>query len=59
MQIVGGDLKAELSPGIGIERLSVGIHTWLVEAVADVTEICDTQHELQKTPEKQVTHRTP
>ena len=27
MQIVGGDFNAELGPGIGIERLSVGPHT--------------------------------
>ena len=27
MQIVGGDVNAELGPGIGIERPSVGMHT--------------------------------
>ena len=27
MQIVGGDFNAELRPGIGIERFSVGMHT--------------------------------
>ena len=28
MQIVGGDFNAKLGPGIGIERLSVGPHTF-------------------------------
>ena len=27
IQIVGGDLNAELGPGIGVERVSVGPHT--------------------------------
>ena len=42
--------------GIGIERLSVGMHTLnesnsrgdLVEAVADATEVCGTQHDVQQ-----------
>ena len=67
IQFVGGDFNAGLGPGIGVERVSVGTHTlkegnkrgdwmnqWLMmqNFVAPSTTY-------RKTPEKQVTHRTP
>ena len=55
IQIVGGDFNAELGPGDGVERVSVGPHTQrgeqkrrLVETVADDTQLHSTQHDVQK-----------
>ena len=49
IRIVGGDFNAELGPGFGVERVSVGPHTRgeqerrLDEAMADATEV-DRKH---------------
>ena len=64
IQIVGGDFDAELGPGFAVERVSVGPHTLkqerrLDEAIADDRKLHSTQHDVQKTLEKQATHRTP
>ena len=67
MKIVGGDFNAELGPGDGIERVSVGPHTrkegnkrgdwmkqWLM--IQNSTAV-NTMY--RKTPEKQAIYRTP
>ena len=55
IQIVGGDFNAELGPGIGVERISVGQHTlnegnkrgdWM--KLDDATEALRGQHNVQK-----------
>ena len=55
IQIVGGDVNAELGPGIGIERISVGQHT-LSEGNQEAVH---SQHNVQKNTRKQATHMTP
>ena len=50
IQIVGGDFNAELGPGYGERRLD--------EAMADVTKLHSTQHDVQKKRLKS-TYRTP
>ena len=67
MKIVGGDFIAELGPGYGVERVSVGPHTikggnkrgdwmkqWLM--IQNFTAL-NTMY--RKTPGKQATYRTP
>ena len=67
MQIVGGDVNAELGPGIGIERPSVGMHTlnksdsrgdWLEQWLM-LQKFVALNTTYKKTPEKQITYRTP
>ena len=60
--IVSGDFNAELGPGYGVERVSVGPHSQreqerkLDEAMSGDTKLHSTQHDEQKkTPEKQTT----
>ena len=56
IQIVAGDFNADLGPGIGVERVSVGPHTLkesnrrgrLDKAVADATDIRCAEHNVQK-----------
>ena len=53
---MGSDFNAELGPGIGTERKSVGmVHTqrgkqkrWLVEKLADAKRLLRPQHDIQK-----------
>ena len=65
VQIVGGDFNAELGPGYGVERVSVGPHTlkegnkrrdwmkqWLIQNFTALNTMC------RKTFEKQVTNRS-
>ena len=67
MQIVGGDFNAELGPGIGTERLSVGPHTlkesnsrgdWLKQWLM-LPKLVALNTMYRKTLEKQVTYKTP
>ena len=55
MKIVGGDFNAELGPGDGIERVSVGPLT-RSEGIQNSTAV-NTMY--RKTPEKQAIYRTP
>ena len=67
MQIIGGDFNAELGPGIGVERTSVGQHTlkeansrgdWMKQWLMTQRLVAlNTMY--RKTPEKQTTYRTP
>ena len=67
LQIVGGDVNAELGPGIGIERLSVGPHTfkesnrrgdWVKQWLM-LQKFVALNTMYRKTHEKQATYRTP
>ena len=66
IQIVG-DFNAELGPGVGVERVSVGSHTlkegtkrgdWMKQC-AMIQNFTALNTMYRKTLEKQATHRTP
>ena len=60
IQIVGGDFNAELGPGIGIERISVGLHSQRSKQLSEGNqEAVHSQHNVQKNTRKQATHMTP
>ena len=65
--IIGGDFNAELGPGIGIERTSVGQHTlkeankrgdWMKQWLM-TQKLVALNTMYKKTPAKQLTYRTP
>ena len=67
MQIIGGDFNAELGPGIGVERTSVGQHTlkeansrgdWMKQWLM-TQKLVALSTMYRKTLEKQTTYRTP
>ena len=67
MNIIGGDFNAELGPGDGVEKTSVGHYTlnkanrrgeWMAQWLLEMNPVA-LNTVLQKKPQKQVTYRTP